>query len=82
MTPPGVILRVASGDSDFDGIPDWAHGMTRWGGEEYETSGASLEPMLVHLVPRCATMRLTFNYDDSDPALLSRARAQPATCRG
>ncbi|MCZ6835241.1 MAG: hypothetical protein O7G85_05640, partial [Planctomycetota bacterium] len=73
MTPPGLMVMTALEDSDDDliapdYIPDFADGIERWSSSEpQDTSGASLDPMLVTVTPRCFPMELTFTYNESDP---------------
>jgi hypothetical protein len=69
---PGKIVFVNSDDIDEDGVPDYADGFDMFGNQGDGASSA-FTPVVIHVdsdLPSTATV--TFTYDASDPAGLTR----------
>jgi choice-of-anchor A domain-containing protein len=79
---PGKIIAVNDGDSDGDGIPDFADGydLDKNDFNDIDSAGDRFTPLVLELPAGIdlSAARLAFVYDASDPAGVTRTGAPPA----
>ncbi len=77
VTKPGKVVFASDGDTDGDGIPDFADGLDKFGQSAAKASGRFV-PMMLEL-PRgvdLGTAKIQFGYQASDPQALERTGSQ------
>jgi hypothetical protein len=75
----GKILWANTGDTDTDGVPDYADGYNQFPGQNVDGASADFAPIMLRFPDEVdlATLKFRLTYSSSDPSAVTRSAAPP-----